>query len=534
MTRTAPTTPLVRSMEVRASGTNGRMEFTGIGVPFNERIEIDDWFGRHTEEFEPGSIELAESGAKIFWQHGEIIGHVAEGRDAAAGYELDGKISDTTLGRDAYTMLRDGTIDKLSIGFQPLEWREDEDGHIVYTKVRAVEFSLVSFPAYSSATINEVRTATPHTKGNTMPQAPDTLTRDDLAPITAQLAEMERGLALANTRGTTPANPLAGLAQFRSIGGLVRAVAQGSDEALTLMRAFTEAADGGTLADSVAKDSWVGNFIKLGTSRRKLITDFGGPKALPETGMNVEFGRLKSDTTKVEKQAAEAANLAFGKIELTSATAPVETYGGWSALSRQVIERSRVPYLDTLWEAMSLRYGRVTEAAVRAVYAAMIAAKLADDVTPNATVPLPAAFTATNVLDSIVDLAEIFDDRGYQLSGLHVSKDVFKKFNALTDGDSTRLMTVYGNGTNQVGSLDLSALTGNIANLAVRLLPGAAANTAVAYDPVAVSIWENPGAPLRLQDENIVNLTKDFSLYGYLAAGSTHPDAIVPLEIAAV
>lgn len=532
MTRTAPTKPLVRSIAVRASGAADAMEFTGIGVPFNERIEVFDWFGRHTEEFEPGSVELAETGAKVFWQHGEVIGRIAEGRDAEAGYEIDGKISDTTLGRDAYTMLRDGTIDKLSIGFQPLEWREDDEGHIVYTKVRAVEFSLVSFPAYDSATINEVRTAKPHTEGNTMPQAPDTLTRDDLAPINEQLEEMKRGIALLGTRSTGPVNPAAGLARFGSIGGLLRAVAKGDDDAATQYRAFTEAADGGTLADSVAKDSWVGNFIKLATARRKLITDFGGTKALPETGMNVEFGKLKSDTTNVGKQAAEADNLAFGKIELDSATAPVETYGGWSALSRQLIERSSVPYLDTLWEAMSLRYGRVTEAKVRAVYAAMIAEKLADDETPNATVPLPAAFNATNVLDSIVDLAEIFDDRNYVLSGLHVSKDVFKKFNALTDGGN-RLMTVYGNGVNQVGSLDLTSLTGNIANLPIKLLPGAAANTAVAYDPVAVSIWENPGAPLRLQDENIVNLTKDFSLYGYLAAGSTHPDAIVPLEIAA-
>lgn len=516
--------------------TTAKREFTGIGVPYGETYDLG--YGLY-ERFEPGAIDLA--GTKIFWQHREVIGTATAGQDTEAGFEVTGKISDTTLGRDAWTLLEDGAVDSLSIGFRMVEYRTDKDDAgnttIIHTKVDTREFSLVDYPAYTEAKVSAIRSAlttrsaTSPLKGTTMDT--ETLTRDDLAPITAQLTEMERGLALVNSRSSATANPLAGLAQFRSIGGLVRAVAHGNEEAHTMLRAFTEAADGAVLADSVVKDSWVGNFIKLATARRKLIADFGGTKALPETGMNVEYGQLVSDTTKVEKQAAEAANLAFGKIELTSKTAPVETYGGWSALSRQVIERSSIPYLDTLWEAMGLRYSRVTEAKVRAVYAALIAGKLAST-DPNATVPLPAAFDTTDVLDSVVDLAEIFDDRGYSLSGLHVSKDVFKKFNALTDGDSTRLMTVYGNGVNQVGSLDLSGLTGNIANLPVRVLPGAAANTAVAYDPVALSIWENSGAPLRLQDENIVNLTKDFSLYGYLAVGNPHPDAIVPLEIAAV
>lgn len=529
---------LTRAVQIRASNTEGKREFTGIGVPYGQQIEVRDWFGKHTEEFEPGSVEMDAGGAKVFWRHGEIIGRITKGADTDAGYEVTGSISDTSLGRDAYTMLRDGTIDRLSIGFQPLEWREDEDGHIVYTRVRALEFSLVPHPAYDGAQVASVRAqdrttppspATP--KEGTRTMEPEALTRADLGPINDTLDDLRREVALAREAGPAPAAGSA-LARFGSIGGLLRSLAKGEEDAATAYRAFTEGADGAVLADSIVKDSWVGNFIKLATARRSIIADFGGTAALPAEGMNVEYGRLKSDTTEVGKQANEGDNLKYGKIELAPATAPVETYGGWSALSRQVIERSSVPYLDTLWEAMALKYSKATEKAVRDFYAGLIAGKLADDTTPNATVPLPAAFDTTDVLDSIVDLAEIFDDRGYALSGLHVSKDVFKKFNALTDGDSTRLMTVYGSSVNQVGSLNLAGLSGNIANLTVRVLPGAAANTAVAFDPVAVKVWENPGAPLRLQDENIVNLTKDFSLYGYLAVGNPHPDALVPLEIA--
>jgi hypothetical protein len=39
--------------------------------------------------------------------------------------------------------------------------------------------------------------------------------------------------------------------------------------------------------------------------------------------------------------------------------------------------------------------------------------------------------------------------------------------------------------------------------------------------------WENAGAPLRLEDENIINLSKDFSLYGYMAVGVTNALGLV-------
>ena len=530
--------PLTRSLSVRASADqeNAR-EFTGIGVPFGERIEVADWFGRHSEEFEPGSVEIAEAGAHVYWRHGEVIGRVTESRDTDAGYEVTGRISDTALGRDAYTMLRDGTIDRLSIGFHPLEWREDEDGHITYTRVRAVEFSLVPNPAYPSAAVTGVRhnnpTAPQQTRKDT-PVEPDTLTRDDLAPLNDSLAELQRGLALVQQNTAGPAGTVVDtLARFGSIGGLVRALASGNDEAAnaynTFRREFDGGVDGGVLADSIVKDSWLGTFIKLVTERRRVIAAFGGPAALPADGMNVEFGKLKSDTTQVGKQAAEADNLPFGKIELTTATAPVATYGGWSALSRQVIERSSVNYLDTLFQAMAIKYAAATEASFRATYTALRTARAALT-GPGDNFTIPSDFTADDVLDLVVDLGETFDDRGYSLTGLHVSKDVFKALAHLKDGDN-RLMSVWGPATNQVGQLNLAGLSGAITSLNVSVLPGAAAGTMSAYDPVALRYWENPGAPLQLQDENIVNLTKDFSLYGYAASGALFEDAVVPVKL---
>lgn len=537
MTRTAPTEPLIRTAQVRAAGSTDAMEFTGIGVPYGERIEVMDWFGKHSEEFAPGSVELAETGAKIYWRHGEIIGRLTDGRDTEAGYELDAKISDTTLGRDAYTMLRDGTIDRLSIGFQPIEWREDDEGHITYTKVRAVEFSLVPHPAYASAGVSAVRSAQTHTpKGDTVPT--DTLTRDDLNPVNETLDKLERQMALIQAN-TTPSGP--SVPQFRSMGEFVKAIADGDESAAEFHRQYTtgelqRAYTGGTTGDAALTDTFVGNFIKLVGQRRRIINKFT-TGTLPAKGMNVDYVQLLDDGTVVAKQAGEGEPLPFGKVTLKRDSAPVETYGGYGDLSLQLVKRSDTPVIDTTLEAFGLRYAKVTNAAVATEVNQVITDRLAafndtGDPDTTAAVTLAATRTPDEWLDLIVDAAMNREDSGFAIEGLMVSVDIFKELIRLKDGDH-RLMTVYGQGTNTVGRLDLSAVSGDLANVTVDLLPGVTGDRAVFYDPVAIKTLESPGAPARLQDENIINLTKQFSVHGDMAILTPFPEAILPVNFAA-
>lgn len=536
MKHTAPAEPLIRTAQVRAAGTNGQMEFTGIGVPYGERIEVMDWFGRHTEEFEPGSVELAETGAKIYWRHGEIIGRLIEGRDTDNGYELDAKISDTTLGRDAYTMLRDGTIDRLSIGFQPLEWREDDEGHITYTKVRAVEFSLVPNPAYSSASVSAVRSAQPTTpKGKTMDT--ETLTRDDLTPVNDALGKIERQMALlqANQGTSGPSAP-----QYRSMGEFLKAIAAGDSDAAEFHRQYTtgefqRAYSGGTTGDAALTDTFVGNFIKLVAQRRRIMNKFS-TGTLPAKGMNVDYVQLLDDGTVVAKQAGEGEPLPFGKVTLKRDSAPVETYGGYGDLSLQLVNRSDTPVVDTTLEAFGLRYAKVTNAAVATEVNQVITDRLAafndaTDPDETAAVTLAATRTPDEWLDLIVDAAMNREDSGFAIEGLMVSVEIFKQLIRLKDGDH-RLMAVYGQGMNQTGRLDLSAVSGELANITVDLLPGVTGDRAVFYDPVAIKTLESPGAPARLQDENIINLTKQFSVHGDMAILTPFPEAVLPVNFA--
>lgn len=518
---------LVRSLQIRAKD-NATREFTGIGVPYGETYDLG--YGLF-ERFEPGAIDPADN-AKIFWQHREVIGMVKTGKDTDAGHEIRAKISDTTLGRDAWTLLEDGVVDKLSIGFVPVDYRTetDEDGNttIIHTKVKTREFSLVNYPAYTKADVTKIRSAANPTPkaGNPVDHDTDTITRADLQPLADGMAELERHVARLGDAGAGAASPVP---EFRSVGEFVRAIAAGDEAAAEFHRAMAT----GTISDAIVKDSWVGNYIKLVAERRRVYNTFG-TGALPATGMSVEFGKLLEDTTVVAEQVAEGDALAGpGGVKLTVDNATVHTDGGWSELSYQAIQRATVPVLDTLWEAMMMKYAKATEARVRAAYYGLMDDALAS-ADPDAALEIAAGANAKTWLDTILDAALIFEERGHVLTGMHASVDQFKALNGLTDGDGRRLMNVYGNGVNQVGELNLSTVSGTLANVRVELIGNRATTGRLAfYDPVAIKTLESPGAPVRLQDDSIINLTKQFSLYGYTAVTTPFPDAILPVKIGA-
>lgn len=514
---------LVREFAVRSADAEAR-EFTGVGVPYG--VEIEHMFGR--EMFDAGSIEDAES-ARILWQHREPIGRVIAHEETPDGLKITGKISATDRGNEAMTLLKDGVIRSLSIGFEPIEFRVENPGAddelIHWTRVRAREFSLVTFPAYDAAEISGVRskpTTTPRPEEKETPMGTET---PELEAITSQLADMNRRMELMGTGHATAAAP-----EWRSMGEFLKAIASGNDDAIEFHRAYT----GATTADTIMKDSFVGDFIRLVEERRRIVNLFTRG-TLPADGLSVDYYQLDTDSTDVAKQATEGADLPYGKVTLKKANSPVDTYGGWTELTRQAIERATVPALNVTLRALALTYARVTNQATASTFATIVTENLAafNDVgapVTTAGVQLAAA-TADGWLDVVIDGAMNFETKGYQTAGLLVSPEVFKTLSHLKDGDR-RLMGVYGQGVNQIGSMDIPGLTGALASVKVSMLPGITGQVAAFYDPVAIETLESAGAPAQLQDENIINLSKQFSLYGYNAIITPFKDAVLPVDFA--
>jgi uncharacterized protein len=96
----------------------------------------------------------------LLWQHDSSIpiGVYEEMREDDTGLYVRGRLSDVQMGRDAYTLLKDGALSGLSIGFRTRKALMDEDTGIRTIKdVDLVEVSLVTFPANDAARVLGVK-----------------------------------------------------------------------------------------------------------------------------------------------------------------------------------------------------------------------------------------------------------------------------------------------------------------------------------------------------------------------------------------
>ena len=338
-----------RSFEIREADYDKR-EVIGRAVPYNEPIDIG---GGKTEEFAAGSVDL-DADVKLFRDHKEVIGKVQELEDRKDGLWVRAKVSKTQLGDETLELVRDGGIRSFSVGFIPLV-DEKQDRKIIRKKVDLKEISLVAFPAYENASVVEIREEIQEEKSM---ENTNTDASTQIAEVRSFAEELERKIEVLSTaKVATPASPA-----FRSFGEYAKAVAAGDEKAITLHRDFT----GGKLADSIVNNVWVKTTIDILDKGRPTFSAFA-TQALPAEGMNVEYVELETDTTAVDEQAAEGDTLAFGKVTLTSATAPVKTIGGYTSMSRQVMDRSSVAYVDALFRALAIKYASKTNNMVKGI-----------------------------------------------------------------------------------------------------------------------------------------------------------------------
>jgi HK97 family phage prohead protease len=189
----------------------------GMAVPYGVEIEFDGM----RESFAPGAFDTtAVVGKPLAYRHNEPIGVITAATNEADGLYIDFDVVNTSLGRDAATLMRTGSSRGLSVGFAPLESKRTQGKNaIVYTKAALAEVSLTHQPAYSSAGVGSIREDHMSTE-----------TVEDAAP--AVVADIQAREAIDELRREVQsvvhvAEPVHPLAQFRSYGEYSKAVLEG-------------------------------------------------------------------------------------------------------------------------------------------------------------------------------------------------------------------------------------------------------------------------------------------------------------------
>lgn len=136
-------------------------EFRGMAVTFGSPIDA------HLPTFiQRGAftktIKERQRAIPILWQHNidEPIGKPTKLFETEEGLVLQAQISRTTRGRDALTLMRDGVINALSVGFDPVifDFVEQDDGMVRFIReARLHEISVVTMGADPRADIREVQ-----------------------------------------------------------------------------------------------------------------------------------------------------------------------------------------------------------------------------------------------------------------------------------------------------------------------------------------------------------------------------------------
>ncbi len=486
----------------------------GLAVPYGQEIDLT---GNTKERFEAGAIKTIED-VKLFYGHEEPIGKVVEGRDTEEGFEIVAKISDTPRGNEIYTLLQDDVLNRFSVGFYPVKDRK-EGQTIVREEVNLLEVSVVPFPAFSGAKITEVRSESETEEVEEIVETPNETESEtmenielDVRTVQDEVAELRRVIeAGQSVEIAAPATH-----KFRSQGEFAKALVNGDEDAKALARAAS------TSADTVALPGFLGYIDNLIDTNRPTLSAFSRA-ALPAAGLTVEYAQVSANTLAVGVQSPENEELSFGNLSIDSVSANVVTYGGYTSMSKQTIQRSSVNYLDTALRALSIAYANTTNQAVVTLIEAQDYTGKTFDVS---------AGTAEALIGGLADASSyIFKETGLRPEAIMVGTGAYKLLLQVAGEDGRPVVLVNGAGVNNIGSANIPGLSGQLFGLPIIVDPAIGTNLGFVANSAAIQTLESPGAPVRLSADDITTLTDSISVYGYMAITLPFADALVKLDI---
>ncbi len=475
----------------------------GMAVPYGVEIEYDGM----RESFAPGAFDTAAVvGKPLAYRHNEPIGVITAASNEPDGLYIDFDVVNTSLGRDAATLMRTGSSRGLSVGFAPLESKRTQGKNaIVYTKAALAEVSLTHQPAYSTAGVGSIRED--HMSVETV---------EDAAP--AVVADIQAREAIDELRREVQsvvhvAEPVHPLAQFRSFGEYSKAVLEGLDT-----RALFDQVTGDN--PGVMPPVWlqqVRGIIDLG---RPVITGVGGPQSAGTTGLDINWPYSANDLTAiVAAQANEKDEVNSVQISILKGTASLGTYAAGSDISYQLLQRSQPSYLDAHNRIMAASYSTVTDR------------KFTQDIynAGTGTVPydLSADTTGAVFRAGVFEASmEVEDATGMPASIVFASSALM----IAIGGWESFYPAPYGV-QNVSGVATASTLQVNVSGLRVvraKWLDTNAAQHAIVTNGEAAR-WIEDG-PRLANAENVGQLGRDIAIYGYGVTAAYLPSGIVRLQ----
>lgn len=497
------------------TGDGAGWTITARAVPYGQATEIiPGW----TEEIAPGALRANPQGPLLFRDHEKPIGRITEMRDVDGGLEIEAVISNTPLGDETRQLIADGVLTRMSIGFRPdndgfdVKRKADGTQHTIIRSATLYEVSVVAFPAYDDTPITDQRTAHTTTERQSTVTDPIDALEDAVNTAHTDIAALRDRIDGIETRDQAPAeHPLAA---YTSLGDYAKRAPQGLN--------FRDAVKS---TDSVQPPIWLGRIQARMAAKQRVTNALTHTTNLPAQGTSIAYSVYKEDDLKAEAY-VEGTKVATGGMKDEEKTATIEGFAGGTQITRKTLTRADPAFVNNLLERQAIKYAKKIEAwNVQLVREQIVAVAAKQSV---GSLTKADAITADSLRDTIIDAQQKFDDSDqYVIDGLFLTWDLIKSIAKL--GEEKRLLRWVGSdqAVANEGKIDPTApISLSLYGVPVVPLPGA--TLACFYDRRAIVCQEAPGAPITLQQDQVLDLQRDIAVYGEAAHYCQMPLALLP------
>lgn len=500
------------------AGTGGGWEITARAVPLDTPTEIAPGF---VETIHSGALTPREGGVKLFSEHCDVIGVVTDTREENGALMIDARISDTQIGRDVRQLIADGALTQMSIGFLPADdgqtiTRTDAGIDVTVTRATLYEVSVVPFPAYEDTAITDQRSNTAieeMKENNAMAETAIDKLDDAIGGISADVRALRDRIDRVETAQVTEPHPLA---QYRSYGDYIKNAPNGLD-----FRDVTVTKVG----QSAQPPAWIGRLQAKMEAKKRVTNALAYTHDVPMQGQTVQYSVYKEDSLTVAEY-TEGTQVSTGSLTDELKTAKVTSFAGGTSLTRATINRADPAFLDDIGQRLAIKHAKAFEAwNVQFVREQIVAAAAKHSVggTTKAS-----EITATSLRNVIIDAQKAYDDSDqYSIDGLFLTWDLIKVIAAL--GEEKRLLRWVGSDTAVAneGKIDpTKPISLNLYGVPVVPIPGE--TLACFYDKRAIVVRDDGEAPLRLQQDQVLDLRRDTAVYSECVHYCPFPGALLP------
>lgn len=485
-----------------AAGDTPRRTFIGLAAPYGVPAVTMD--GTKVE-FAEGSLPSDGPAPKLLEYHdtNRPVGIVLERVSIpGVGMSFAAKISDTTAGRDALTLVKDGVLDSVSVGVEPIEFSWQGDTMVV-TKAAWNELSLVTAGAFAAAKIETVYAA-----AQTDEPAPADA-EGEPTPTQEENPEMETPEVIEASAPTEPTNPLV-FAQPRRVVPLptaaeyISAALSGGDQWRAMSEAIRAAAPDvvttdtpGILPTPIVTPTY-NNFRGL-----RPVVDAIGPKAMPAGGkvfIRPEVTTHTSIGASIGEQSPTAGTFVVSSNQVTK-----QIFGGYLNVSEADMDWG-IEVVSLILDDMSRIYANQTDN-----YAAD---QLLAGCSQSSTLTDPTS--ATEWVSDVYDCAStiLSASNGNLPTHLFLSPNMWQYLGALVD-DAKRPLFPQVGPMNAFGSLSPGATDAVAFGLRVVVDRNFATDTVIVGDASGFEIFEQQKGALSIDSPS--TLSRTIAFRGYFA-----------------